>query len=163
VEIFGAPVQTPLSPIRLKFRTWEYSYSVLFRAKFQHDRYIISHLAAKNRRYDGNFYEIRYFRGLWYPPSPSPIKAEFGMPNSTLSCCFVPNFSSTGLLVWVCWLTMGQSDNAAKFDRIWPFDLDSLPRTCNAAMATGCFWHFGPRRYVLTWLQALNKKYHRKF
>jgi len=38
---------------------------------------------------------------LWYPPPPLAIMTEFDMQNLASSCCFKPNFSSIGLLVWV--------------------------------------------------------------
>jgi len=42
---------------------------------------------------------------------------EFGVKNLA-SFMFHANFSSIDLVVWVFWLTIGQSNNAAKFDRI---------------------------------------------
>ena len=77
---------------------------------------------------------------------------------------FVPNFSSIGLRFCDCGLAISQTNETVKFDRFWPFDLEILPWTwIAAALATRCFWHFGPRRYVLTWLPALYKKCHLKF
>jgi len=70
----------------------------------------------------------------------------------------MPDFSSIALLFCDCRIAIGQSNETAKFDWIWYFDLEILPWTRIAALATGCFWHFGLWLYVLTRLQAVNNK-----
>jgi len=82
--------------------------------------YIISHLAAKKSTPRPQFYEIRDFWGGGFDTHPPLRRSWLNLACKTwpLSCCFTPNFSSTGILVWVSWLTTGQSNNAAKF---WPW------------------------------------------
>jgi len=67
---------------------------VLFHPEFQHARYIIFHLAGKDRRDNRIFYEI------WYIVEDlikSPIITKFGVQKfACFLCSFTPNFSSIG-------------------------------------------------------------------
>ena len=141
----------PLLPFGLKFGMWEYAYSVLFHAKFQHDWYITSQLAAKKSTPKPQFL---WNLGLWYrvPTFPFADDDWIWHAKQPLSYSFMPNFSSIGLLLCGRGLAIGQSNETEKFDWIWPFYFKILPWTWIATLATGCFWHFGPWRYILAWL-----------
>ena len=130
----GAPVQTLLSPISLKLGMWEYAYSGLFRTKLQHDRYIISHLAAKKSTLRPQFlWNSGLWGGLCYPPSLSPIMTKFCV--QTLASFMLFHIS--------------QSNNTAKFDWIWPFEFCPWHFTVNVKCG------FGNRVFLTLWTMAI--------
>jgi len=66
----------------------ETAISLLLRREFQHDRYILSHLAAKHWRWNRSF--LKWSLGLWrlwYPLASSPIRTKFSVQNG--AACFV--------------------------------------------------------------------------
>jgi len=82
---------------------------------------------------------------------------EFGVQNLASFTFFLAKFQLDRFTLLRLRASYRSKQWNRKNDWIRPFDLEILPRTWIAALATGCFWHFGPRRYVLAWLPALNK------